>query len=113
MKALTIFAVVGTLALIVWRHKREQRFSKTLISLLSFALLISFGIMGNITRPIMPLFLAHLVLILFAWLGLLYYIFRQRYLWWVILSPAVTILLFVALSLLEGSRYEDMWGSLF
>ena len=113
MKALIVFGVLLTLGLILLQHKREQRFSKTVISLGSFALLLSFGVMGGITRPIIPLFLAHLVLITLAWIGLLYYIFRGRYLWWVIFSPAVTILLFVALSLLEGSRYEDMWGSLF
>ncbi len=113
MKALIVVSVLVTVGLIVLQYKRERRILNMVISLGSFALLISLGIVGNITRPIVPLFLAHLVLVVFSWFGLLYYILRHRYLWWAILSPAVTILLFVALSLLEGSRYEDVWGSIF
>jgi len=80
-----------------------------LLSLGSFILIISLGIMGNITRPIIPLFLVHILLVIFAWGGVLYYVLRGRYVWWAVLSPVVTIVLFIALSLLEGSRYEDVF----
>ena len=113
MKALLILAILLTFGLIFFLYSRNRDVKKLLIALLSFIALISLGIMGNITRPIIPLFLAHIVLIVFAWLGLLYYLFRERYLWWLIFSPVVTIVLFVALSLLQGSRYEDVWSSLF
>ncbi|SFV90969.1 hypothetical protein MNB_SV-4-523 [hydrothermal vent metagenome] len=113
MKALLILAVLLTFGMIFLRYRHTRDIRQMLVSLGSFVILISLGIMGNITRPIIPLFLAHIVLMVFAWLGLLYYIFRGKYVWWLILSPAATIVLFVALSLLEGSRYEDVWGSLF
>ena len=113
MKALLILAILLTFGLIFLRYWRNRNGKQLLVSLGSFILLISLGIMGNITRPIIPLFLAHIVLIVFAWLGLLYYMFRGRYVWWLIFSPVITIVLFIALSLIEGSRYEDVWGSLF
>ncbi len=113
MKALLILAILLTFGLIFLRYRRNRNGRQLLVSLGSFILLISLGIMGNITRPIIPLFLAHIVLIVFAWLGLLYYMFRGRYVWWLIFSPVATIVLFIALSLIEGSRYEDVWGSLF
>ncbi len=113
MKALLILAILLTFGLIFLLYSRNHNGKQLLVSLGSFILLISLGIMGNITRPIIPLFLAHIVLIVFAWLGLLYYMFRGRYVWWLIFSPVATIVLFIALSLLEGSRYEDVWGSLF
>ncbi len=112
MKALIILAVLLTFALIFWLYSRNKDSKRTMIALASFIVIISLGIMGNITRPVIPLFLTHIVLVASAWGGLLYYLFRQQYLWWLIFSPIVTIVLFVALSLLEGSRYEDMWGSL-
>ncbi len=113
MKALLILAILLTFGLIFLRYWRNRNSKQLLVSLGSFIFLISLGIMGNITRPIIPLFLAHIVLIVFAWLGLLYYMFRGRYVWWLIFSPVITIVLFIALSLIEGSRYEDVWGSLF
>jgi len=112
MKALLIFAVLLTFGLIFLLYRRNRDGKKLLISLLTFVALISLGIMGNIARPIIPLFLTHIVLIVFAWLGLLYYLLRDRYIWWLIFSPVATIVLFVVFSLLEGSRYEDVWSSL-
>jgi hypothetical protein len=112
MKALLILAVLLTLGLIVGLYRRNKDTRRLLVALATFSVIVSLGIVGNITRPIIPLFLAHIVLVVLAWGGLLYYLFRKKYLWWLIFSPAVTIILFVALSLLEGSRYEDVWLSL-
>jgi len=112
MKALLILAVLLTFGLIFGLYRRNKDTKRLFIALATFIAIISLGIMGNITRPIIPLFLTHIVLIVFAWVGLLYYLFKKRYLWWLIFSPVVTIVLFIALSLLEGSRYEDVWGSL-
>ena len=109
MKALIILGILATFGLIFGLYSRNKDLKKMLLSLGSFILIISLGIMGNITRPIIPLFLAHILLIVFAWGGLLYYLLRGRYVWWAIFSPVVTIVLFVALSLLEGSRYEDVF----
>jgi heme A synthase len=112
VKALLIVAVLLTLGLIIGLYRRNKDTRRLLVALATFSVIVSLGIVGNITRPIIPLFLAHIVLVVLAWGGLLYYLFRKKYLWWLIFSPAVTIILFVALSLLEGSRYEDVWLSL-
>ncbi len=112
MKALLIIAILATFGLIFFLYSRNRDGKKLAIALGSFIVLISLGIMGNITRPVIPLFLTHIVLIVSAWLGLLYYLVRGRYVWWLIFSPVVTIVIFVIWSLLAGSRYEDIWGSL-
>jgi hypothetical protein len=112
MKALLVIAILLTFGLIFFRYSRNKDTKKLLISLGSFILIIALGIVGNITRPVIPFFLAHIILIVFAWVGLLYYMLRDRYVWWLILSPSVTIVLFVVWSLIAGSRYEDIWGSL-
>jgi hypothetical protein len=62
--------------------------------------------MGNLTRQVIPLFLAHIVLVIIAWGGLLLYLFRDRYYWWAIFSPFVTIGLFLLLEFLTGSAHE-------
>jgi len=112
MKALLVIAILLTFGLIFFFYSRNKDTKKLLIALGSFVWIISLGITGNITRPVIPFFLAHIVLIVFAWVGLLYYLLRGKYVWWLIFSPVVTVILFVAWSLIAGSRYEDIWGSL-
>ena len=106
MKALIILAILATLVIIFFSYSRNKDLKKLFIALGSFLLIVSLAIVGNVTRQVMPLFLAHIVLIVVAWGGLMVYIVRDRYYWWVIFSPLVTIGLFLLLELLTGSGHE-------
>ena len=106
MKALIILVILATLAIIFFTYSRNKDLKKLFIALGSFLLIVSLAIVGNVTRQVMPLFLAHIVLIVVAWGGLMVYIIRDRYYWWVIFSPLVTIGLFLLLELLTGSGHE-------
>ena len=106
MKALIILAILATLAIIFFSYSRNKDLKKLFIALGSFLLIISLAIVGNVTRQVMPLFLAHIVLIVVAWGGLMVYIVRDKYYWWIIFSPMVTIGLFLLLELLTGSGHE-------
>ena len=106
MKALIIVGILVTFGLIFLSYRRNRDFKKLFIATGSLILLISLGVMGNITRQIIPLFLAHILLVVFAWGGLLFYLLRNKYYWWVIFSPFVTIILFLILEFLTGSAHE-------
>jgi len=106
MKALIILAILATLAIIFFQYSRNKDLKKLFIALGSFLLIISLGIMGNLTRQVIPLFMAHIVLIVIAWGGLMVYLLKDRYYWWIIFSPIVTIGLFLLLELLTGSGHE-------
>jgi hypothetical protein len=106
MKALIILAILTTLAIIFFKYSRDKDLKKLFISLFSFLLIVSLGIVGNLTRQIIPLFLTHIVLVVAAWGGLMWYLLRGRYYWWLIFSPLVTIGLFLLLELLTGSSHE-------
>jgi len=106
MKALIILAILATLAIIFFTYSRNRDLKKLFIALGSFLLIISLAIVGNVTRQVMPLFLAHIVLIVVAWGALMVYIVRDKYYWWVIFSPLITIGLFLLLELLTGSGHE-------
>ncbi len=106
MKALIILTILATLAIIFFKYSRNKDLKKLFIALGSFLLIISLGIMGNLTRQVIPLFMAHIVLIVLAWGGLMVYLMRDRYYWWIIFSPVVTIGLFLLLELLTGSGHE-------
>ena len=106
MKALIILAILATLATLFFQYSRNKDLKKLFIALGSFLIIVSLGIMGNLTRQIIPLFMAHIVLIIIAWGGLIVYLVRDRYYWWIIFSPVVTIGLFLLLEFLTGSGHE-------
>ncbi len=106
MKALIVLTIIGTLLSVFFSYSRNKNLKKLSISLLSLFAIVSLSIVGNLTRQIMPLFLVHIVLIVFAWGGLVWYIVRDRYYWWIIFSPAVSLGLFLILELLVGSGHE-------
>ena len=108
MKALIILAILATLAIIFFQYSRSKDLKKLFIALSSFLLIVSLGIMGNLTRQVIPLFMAHIVLIVIAWGGLMVYLMRDRYYWWIIFSPVVTIGLFLLIELLMGSGHEGI-----
>ncbi len=111
MKALIVLTILITLVIIFLKYKRDKELKKLFISLGTFVLLISLGFMGNITRQVIPLFLAHIILLIGAWGGLLLYVIRDRYYWWLVFSPIITIGLFILLELLTGSGHEfSMFG---
>jgi hypothetical protein len=106
MKALIILSILGTLAIIFFQYSRNKNLKKLLIALVTFGIIISLAIVGNLTRQIIPLFMAHIILVIVSWGGLILYLIRDKYYWWIIFSPAVTIGLFLLLELLTGSGHE-------
>ena len=105
MKALIILAILATLAIIFFQYTRSKDLKKLFIALGTFLIIVSLGIMGNLTRQIIPLFMTHIILIIVSWGGLIVYLVRDKYYWWIIFSPVVTIGLFLLLELLTGSGH--------
>ena len=106
MKAFILLTLLSTLVVIFFQYSRSRNLKKLLIALGTFGTVISLGIMGNITRQIMPLFMAHLILIVISWGGLIFYLIREKYYWWIIFSPVLTLGLFLLLEFLTGSGHE-------
>jgi len=84
----------------------RRDFKKSLIASGSFLVLLSLFAIGNALRTILPLFLAHITLILIGWASLFYYLIRGRYIWWSYFLGVITILIFLGLNFIDGSRYE-------
>lgn len=106
MKALMTVALLTSLTIIFFQYHRNKNLKKLLIGLVTFFLVITFAIVGNVTRPVMPLYLVHIMLTIVSWGGMIVYLVKERYYWWMIFSPAFTIGLFLLLELLTGSGHE-------
>ena len=106
MKALIVLAILLTIAIIFFKYSREKDIKKLLISLATFGIIVSLAVVGNLTRPVVPIYIAHMILVIIAWGGLLTYSVKNKYYWWIIFSPVLTIGLFLLLELLTGSGHE-------
>jgi hypothetical protein len=106
VKGIIILMIIITLGIIFLYYFKTRNLKKLLISLGTFGVIISLAVMGNITRQVIPLFIAHLILLVFAWGGMFFYLFKDRYYWWIIFSPLITIGLFLIMELLTGSGHE-------
>jgi len=107
MKALIILAILTTLAIIIYKYKKDKNLKKALLSLATFAAIISLAVIGSLMRSIVPLFIAHEILVIIAWGALVFmYVFRDKYCWWWFVSPLLTIGLFLLLEFLGGSAHE-------
>ena len=95
MKTIIILAILFAIGLIVLFYKRESDTPKMLFSLFILSSIIGLAVVGNVMRSLLPLFLAHIVALLFSYGALLYYIFRDRkqWIWW--LLPVGTLLIYV------------------
>jgi len=106
MRAIFVLTIVLTIVIILLKYKRDKDGKKLLISIASFIFIISMAVVGNLTRQVIPIFIAHLILLMISWGALIWYLMRGRYYWWLILSPVVTIALFLILETLIGAGHE-------
>ena len=97
MKFLTVFAIFLSIVLIYLFYKKDKDIKKTTLSSLLLLEIISFGIVGNIMRSITPLFLTHLVALVIAYGGMIYYIVRGKIVWLALIAPIATMLLYLLL----------------
>jgi len=114
MKTLIVLAILATFVMAFLAYRKNKDLKKLFITLGSFVVLLYILWVGfRVSLAIFALKIANIVLGFFAWGGVVYYILRDRYVWWIILSPLLVPIIFVVFSLLGGSRYEDIWGLLF
>ncbi|EIF50642.1 hypothetical protein [Sulfurovum sp. AR] len=106
MKALIILVTFATLGIIFFQYHRSKNLKKLFTALLTLVVILSLAVAGNVTRPVMSIYLAHLILMIISWGGLILYLVRERYVGWIIFSPLVTIGLFLLLEWLTGSGHE-------
>ncbi len=108
MKALIILLILATLGIIFFQYSRNKNLKKLFIALITFGVIISLAVVGNLTRQVIPIYMAHIILILGSWGGLIVYLVRDKYYWWILFSPVVTIGLFLLLEMLTGSSHEGI-----
>ncbi len=101
MEALIVLAMYLPHWVLSFFNIAETKISKKLlIALITFGVIISLAVVGNLTRQVMPIYLAHIMLTVVSWGGLIVYLVSDKYYGWIIFSPMMTIGLFLLLEFL-------------
>ncbi len=98
MKAVIILAILFAIGIIVLMYKREADIKKMAFSFFILLAIIGLAIVGNVMRSVMPLFLAHIIALIMAYGGLVYYVFREKSQWILWLLPLATLVLYVVIA---------------
>ena len=98
MKVLIVLALFLAIGLIFTSYKRENNSQKLHFSVVILVFIVAFAILGNTMRSIIPLFLAHIMALMVAYGGLIYYIFREKTAWIAWLMPLFTLILYLLLA---------------
>jgi hypothetical protein len=98
MKAIIILVILSSIGLIFLMYKREDNLKKLLISSTLLIGLIFLGVVGNVMHSLQLLFLIHIVALLIGYSGLIIYILRDRFYWYITLLPMGTLALYILLA---------------
>jgi len=110
MKALIILSILVTFAIVFLKYKKDKNLKKFLITIVSFGFILSMAVVGNLTRAVIPIYITHMILILIAWGSMFIYVFKNKYCWWWLVAPVLTIALFLGLEFFGGSAHELVQG---
>lgn len=97
MKILMILAPLISLGLIYLMYKKDRDIQKVIISFLLLFVVIALAIVGNIMRAVTPMFLTHIIAVIFAYGAMLYYIFSKKIIWMLLISPIITLVIYLLL----------------
>jgi len=102
-----IIVALLTIAILIFDYKKNKNLKKTLTASLLFSYIIAIGFSGiTLTRAMPFLFFIHMLAVIVAYASLIYYIFREKLYWQILILPLIIIAIYVGLNFLEGSRYE-------
>ena len=104
MKFLMLMAPLLGIGLSYLMYKRDGDGTKLFLSLLILGAVVSLGVVGNIMRSTAVLFLMHLVAVLSAYMATLYYMVRGRFVWYIVMLPIVTMMIYL-LSVWIGNEH--------
>jgi len=103
-----------TFAFIVIDYKKRANFKKSILAIVIYFAIIGMGYSGYILmRAVAPVMFIHFILLIGAYLALLWYLFRDKLYWQIIIAPIGTFILYFALDFIEGSRYETLLNKTF
>ncbi len=77
------------------RYQREKNLMQIGRYLAVIGIAVFFTYISKMVLAHKPVFVVHLALLILSWIGVFYYLFKDRLIWWFLLAPSVTTLFFI------------------
>ncbi|CAA6810916.1 MAG: Unknown protein [uncultured Sulfurovum sp.] len=98
MKFLIVVAPIVTIVLIYLKYRRDDNLKKVIISFVLLWAMITLGVMGTMMLSIKPLYLTHWLAIVIAYIGMMVYILKDKFIWQVLIMPVITMFIYLILT---------------
>ena len=109
MKVLIVLSILLAIGVTILMYKREDDPKKMAFSFFILLAIICMAVVGNIMRSVMPLFLAHIIALIIAYAGLIYYVFRGKTQWILWILPFATLVFYVVMAWVGNEHF--IWFS--
>lgn len=110
MKILFILAPLIVAALSYVMYKEDGNLKKLILTFLLLWAVITLGIVGNVMRSLSALFLTHILAIVTAYGGIIYYVLKGRLIWIALASPVITMIIYLVLAWLGNEHLPSIFA---
>jgi|AAUQ01.1.fsa_nt_gi hypothetical protein len=104
MKVIVVIAILIGIGLPILIYKKNKELKELLISFVLLGGIVGLLIVGNVTRAVLPIYLTHIVTIIFAYISYIIYLFRSKFYWYLYFLPLANLIFYVFLSFV-GNRH--------
>ncbi len=94
IKAIVFGAFLAIAGVIYYRYRKDGDLKEALFCVGLVVIAVSFSLFGRYLYIYKPLFIAHMILLLFSWVEVFRFIFFKKIRLWLVFSPLVTVALF-------------------
>jgi len=104
MKIIIVLAILIGIVVPILIYKRDKELKTLFISLLLLFGILFLSITGTVMRSLLPLYMLHIVSLIFAYISYMIYILRDKFYWYIYFIPFSTLLLYILLAFI-GNRH--------
>lgn len=95
--------ILGLFGAVYLSYKKNGNKKQLAINILYLGTIIGLGVVGRVMHSISPLYIAQYISLIVAMIGFLYFLFRNKFIWWTLFAPFAVLALYVVLSLTTGN----------
>jgi hypothetical protein len=94
MKLIVLAAFLAVFGVVYYQYKKDKDIKEALLTLFFIAVVTGFSLFGRYTLVYKPLFVLHVLLVLFSWIEIFRSVFTKKRNLWIIFSPVFSVGLF-------------------
>lgn len=99
---IVLLVVLVLLGAVYLKYKRNSDKKQLAINISYLSVIIGLGMAGRVMHSISSLYIAQYIALVIALLGFLYFLFRNKFIWWTLFAPIAILALYLVLAFTTG-----------